>query len=200
MKRLAIILVLPGLACQRLAAPPVIDPAAATPQGVAHYVQDPGAPPPAPDAGETPPPAPETSSAGEDAMFANDAPHSDDAVTVVPPAPQVDAGPGHQRTRSGFFWAGVAMAAAGGGLFLGTAIGGRVTQGQLNKGYEDNDLTYDRESKLRDRGKLFNSLAAAGGAIALTGIITLAVAYGIDYAHCGKLAKRRKDCPRRAAQ
>lgn len=199
MKRLCIALVLPGLACQRLAAPPVLDPAAVGAHAVAHRVVEPDTTPPPPPPG-TAPAAPAAPGTDDGVIISDDTPASNDGVTVVPPAPQVDAGPDHQRTRSGFFWAGVVMAAAGGGLFLGTAIGGRITQGQLNKAYDANDLTYAREGQLRDRGKIFNSLAAAGGAIALTGIITLAIAYGIDYAHCGKLAKRRKDCPRRAAQ
>jgi hypothetical protein len=89
----------------------------------------------------------------------------DDAgVTTVPPAPELDNRPDRQRTRNGLFWTGVALAAIG------------------------------RESTLRDRGKGFNIGASVTGSMALVGIAMLAIVYGVDYARCGTIAKRRKDC------
>lgn len=123
------------------------------------------------------------------------------APAPVGPAPrETDAPPADdetkkdQRTRNGLFWGGVAVAAIGGASLLAFGIGGRVTQGQLAKGYDDGDLTYKREEQLRERGKVFNSLAGAGAGIGLVGMAVAAIVYGIDYSRCGTLAKRRKDC------
>lgn len=177
MKRLVVLLTLPAFACTgRLAVPAAMDPAAAVAPVAARVdtLEDPAPPPP---------PAPQTVSADDDA-----------GVTTVPPAPDLDNRPDRQRTRNGLFWTGVALAAIGGAAFVGTAVGGRVTQGQLNKGYRNDDLTIDRESTLRDRGKGFNIGASVTGSIALVGIAMLAIVYGVDYARCGTIAKRRKDC------
>lgn len=126
--------------------------------------------------------------------------------TAPAPAPAAIAGPApapadtpapaddDQRKRTGVFWGGVATAAVGGAMLTAFGIGGRVTQAQLKNGYDDADLTYDREDTLRDRGKTFNALAGAGAGIAIVGAAMAAIVYGIDYSRCGTLAKRRKDC------
>ncbi len=103
-----------------------------------------------------------------------------------------------QRTRTGVFWGGVGALALGGGMLTAFGIGGRVTQAQLKNGYEDGDLTYAREEKLRDRGTAFNKVAAAGAGLAIVGLAVTAIVYGIDYSRCGALAKRRKDCKPKA--
>lgn len=110
------------------------------------------------------------------------------------PGPNESDGAKAQRTRTGLFWAGIATTAVGAAMLTAFGIGGRATQGQLAKAYDDADLSYDREETLRDRGKVFNALAGAGAGIALVGLATAAVVYGIDYSRCGTLAKRRKDC------
>lgn len=114
------------------------------------------------------------------------------------PAADEGDGPKDQRTRTGLFWGGVATTVVGAAMLTAFGVGGRVTQGQLAKSYEDADLTYDREETLRDRGKVFNALAGAGAGIALVGLATAAVVYGIDYSRCGTLAKRRKDCQKKS--
>lgn len=129
--------------------------------------------------------------------------------TAAAPAPAATVGPAprdtatdtsdndpakHQRARTGVFWGGIAATAVGGVLLTAFGIGGRVTQSQLAKAYDDADLTYAREDKLADRGKLFNALAGAGAGIAIVGIAMASIAYGLDYSRCGTLAKRRKDC------
>lgn len=108
----------------------------------------------------------------------------------------------YQKARSGVFWTGVVLAAAGGAGLLGFGIAGRVTQGQINKGYENGDFTHEQEQTLRDRGDAMNIGAATTGALAFVGIAMLSIALGVDYIRCGKLTtkttKRRKDCvPRR---
>ncbi len=100
-----------------------------------------------------------------------------------------------QRARSGVFWTGVVLAAAGGAGLLGFGIAGRVTQGQINKGYEDGNFTHEEEQTLRDRGEAMNIGAATTGALAFVGIAMLSIALGVDYVRCGKLTTRkRKDC------
>lgn len=100
-----------------------------------------------------------------------------------------------QRARSGVFWTGVVLAAAGGAGLLGFGIAGRVTQGQINKGYEDGNFTHEEEQNLRDRGDAMNIGAATTGALAFVGIAMLSIALGVDYVRCGKLTTRkRKDC------
>jgi hypothetical protein len=100
-----------------------------------------------------------------------------------------------QNARTGVFWAGVVLAAAGGAGLLGFGIAGRVTQGQIAKGYEDGDFTHSQEQNLRDRGDAMNIGAATTGAIAFLGITMLSIALGVDYVRCGKLTtKKRKDC------
>jgi hypothetical protein len=103
-----------------------------------------------------------------------------------------------QRTRTGLFWGGVGALALGGAMLTAFGIGGRVTQAQLKNGYDDGDLTYSREEKLRDRGSAFNKVAAAGAGLAVVGLAVTAIVYGIDYSRCGTLAKRRKDCKPKA--
>lgn len=104
------------------------------------------------------------------------------------------AGRDAQRTRTGLFWAGIATTALGGVMLTAFGIAGRVTQAQLKDGYEGGDLTYARENTLRDRGKAFNAVAAAGAGIGLVGAAVAAIVYGVDYSRCGTLTKRRKDC------
>ena len=100
-----------------------------------------------------------------------------------------------QRTRKALFWAGIAFTVIGGATLLATGIGGRVTQGQLTKGYDDETLTHDEEKTLRNRGETFNALAGAGGGVMIVGAGVAAITFGIDYTRCGSIAKRkRKDC------
>jgi hypothetical protein len=103
-----------------------------------------------------------------------------------------------QRTRTGLFWGGVGAMALGGAMLGAFGIGGRVTQAQLQKGYDEGTLTYDREDKLRGRGSAFNKLAGAGAGIAVVGLAMAVIVYGLDYSRCGTLAKRRKDCHRKS--
>lgn len=129
----------------------------------------------------------------EDPAAADPAPA---AIAGPTPRPVDDGGDTDdaQRKRNGLFWGGIATTAVGGALLLATGIGGRVTQGQLQNHYEDADLTYSEEDKLRKRGDVFNALAATGAALAIAGAALAIVTYGIDYGKCGTLAKRRKDC------
>jgi hypothetical protein len=100
-----------------------------------------------------------------------------------------------QRVRKGFFWAGIALTAIGGATFLATAIGGRITQAQLQKGYDHETLTHDQEKTYHVRGDVFNALTATGATLLFVGIGTAAISFGVDYSRCGSLARRkRKDC------
>jgi hypothetical protein len=99
-----------------------------------------------------------------------------------------------QRARTGVFWAGIAMLGVGGASAVSLAIAGEVSQRQLDKGYEEGDLTRERDSTLRDRGELTNKLSIAAVTIGIVGLAMAAIAYGLDYSNCGTLAKRRKGC------
>jgi hypothetical protein len=126
--------------------------------------------------------------------------------TASQPAPAPVAGPtpktddpvdtdAKQRQRNGMFWGGIATTSVGGALLLATGIGGRVTQAQLQNRYEDSDLTYAEEDKLRKRGDVFNALAITGATLALAGAALAIVTYGVDYGKCGTLSKKRRpDC------
>jgi hypothetical protein len=100
-----------------------------------------------------------------------------------------------QRARNGVFWTGVVLTALGGAGVIAFGVGGRVTQSQLAKGYDDTSLTRAEESKLRDRGGAFNDGAAVSAAVGILGIAMFSIALGVDYIRCGTLTtKRRKDC------
>jgi hypothetical protein len=101
----------------------------------------------------------------------------------------------HQKARTIVFWTGVAMAAVGGAGTIGFAATGRAFEHKLARGYETS-LTRAEEERYQNRGELMNGLAVGSGAVGLVGLLTAAVALGIDYTLCGKIAKRRKGCPR----
>lgn len=100
-----------------------------------------------------------------------------------------------QKIRNGFFVTGIILAGVGGATVLGAGIAGRITQSQIKKGYDDDNLTHAREHELRDRGDTMNVIAATGGAVGILGIAMFSIALGVDYIRCGTLTtKRRKDC------
>jgi hypothetical protein len=100
-----------------------------------------------------------------------------------------------QRLRRGFFWAGIALTAIGGATFVASAVGGRITQAQLQKGYDRETITHDQEKTYHTRGDVFNALTATGATLLIVGVGTASISFGIDYSRCGSLAKRkRKDC------
>lgn len=99
------------------------------------------------------------------------------------------------RRRKGAFWAGVGLASFGALGSLGFGIGGRVVQGQLVNGYDDEDLSRADEDRLETTGEVMNGLMAASAAIGLFGIALAATAYGVDHARCGNLPPRREECP-----
>lgn len=105
-----------------------------------------------------------------------------------------------KRRRKLLFTLGVV--ATGVGLLGWTSfgIGGRVTQAQLSNGYEDGDLTRDREDTLTTRGEVMNGLAISSAVLALIGSAFTATVYGIDHARCGDLPPRRKKCPDRTIE
>ena len=100
-----------------------------------------------------------------------------------------------QRARTATFWTGVALAAIGGAGTIGFAAAGQAFEQKLERGYADT-ITRSRAEQYQNRGELMNGLAIGSGAVALAGILMAAVALGIDYTLCGKLSRRRKDCPR----
>jgi hypothetical protein len=121
------------------------------------------------------------------------------ATTETAASPDADSNSQHepdkgQRARVGVFWAGIALTAAGGGSTIAMAVTGEATQKQLTDGYADGSLTRAREEQLTGRGELVNKLAVASATLALIGVALAAIAYGVDYTRCGKLAKRRKKC------
>jgi hypothetical protein len=220
-RRLAVMLLVPSLACASFE-PEIIEPVhpslavgdvsatsfelqPSTPSGTT-------TPPPTtgtaqPTTGTTPPPTtgapPTTTTTGTTSTTAGTAgppagaapaPTDGDEVTIdrVEGQPEKDKA---QRARTGVFWTGVVLAAAGGAGLLGFGIAGRVTQGKIAQGYEDGDFTHSQEQTLRDRGDAMNIGAATTGAIAFLGITMLSIALGVDYVRCGKLTtKKRKDC------
>ena len=137
-----------------------------------------------------------TGGAGPAPAGAATAPKVGDEATVDKVEPESSKA---QRTRNALFWTGVTLAAVGGAGVLGFGIAGRVTQGQIAKGYDDDSLSHARERELRDRGDAMNIGAATTGAIGILGIAVFSIVLGVDYVRCGTLTtKRRKDCvPRR---
>jgi hypothetical protein len=109
--------------------------------------------------------------------------------------PARDRDPSHQRTRTGFFWAGIVLATIGAAGTIGFGVAGYATRRQLDDGYENNDITRKRADTLSDRGEILNALAITSAAVGLAGLVAAVAAYGADYTHCGALARKyRKDC------
>ena len=98
------------------------------------------------------------------------------------------------RRRKLAFWAGVGLAAGGAAGALGFGIGGRVTQAQVAKGYEDESLTRADEARLERQGNVMNALTLTTVGIGLFGLALLSVAYALDHARCGELPPKRDDC------
>ena len=74
-------------------------------------------------------------------------------------------------------------------------VGGRIVQAQVKNGYEDGDLTREREDQLSTAGTTMNALAITSAAVGLAGVILAATVYGVDHSRCGDLRPRRKQCP-----
>lgn len=102
--------------------------------------------------------------------------------------------PKKQRIRRLLYLTG--LGAVGFGIVgtVGFGLGGRIVQAQMKNGYEDGDLTREREDQLSTTGTVMNALAITSAVIGLAGVITAATVYGIDHARCGELRPRRKQC------
>lgn len=98
------------------------------------------------------------------------------------------------KRRKAAFWSGVGLAAAGAGLTIGFGIGGRVVQGQIANGYDDEDLTHADEDRLRTTGEMMNGLTIGSVLVALVGVGILSVSYALDHARCGDLPPKRDIC------
>ena len=98
------------------------------------------------------------------------------------------------KRRKAAFWSGVGLAAAGAGLTIGFGIGGRVVQGQIANGYEDEDLSHADEDRLRSTGEVMNGLTIGSVLVGLVGVGILSVAYAVDHARCGDLPPKRDVC------
>jgi hypothetical protein len=101
-----------------------------------------------------------------------------------------------QKARTATFWTGVALAVVGGAGTIAFAATGRAFEHKLERGYEGN-MTRAQAERYQNNGELMNGLAIGSGAVTLAGTLMAAIALGLDYTLCGKLAKRRKDCPAR---
>lgn len=99
-----------------------------------------------------------------------------------------------QRIRKLLYWTGIGAFGFGAVGTVGFGVGGRIVQAQLKNGYEDSDLTRDREDQLTTTGQVMNGLAIGSAVVGLLGIAIAATAYGIDHARCGELRPRRKQC------
>lgn len=113
------------------------------------------------------------------------------------PAPDDDGGvdtPKQQRRRKILYLTGLGAMAFGGVGFVAFGVGGRIVQAQLKNGYADGDITREREDQLQTTGKVMNGLAIGTSVVGLAGLVTAAIAYGIDHARCGELRPRRKEC------
>ncbi len=108
--------------------------------------------------------------------------------------------PKKRRRRKVLFFLGAGAAGFGGLGVVGFGIGGRVVQGQLDRGYDEQTLTRSEEDTLTTTGEVMNGLAIGSAVIGLAGVILAATAYGIDHARCGDLPPRRKRCPDRQAE
>jgi hypothetical protein len=95
------------------------------------------------------------------------------------------------------FWTGMILGLVGAGMAIGFGTLGGVSERQIEKGY-DEGITRAERDKLKDRGELSNSLAAAGAAIGTIGFSWALITAGIDYSRCGPLSKQRK-CKKEAA-
>lgn len=102
--------------------------------------------------------------------------------------------PKKQRVRRLLYLTGIGAIGFGIVGTVGFGIGGRIVQAQLKNGYEDGDLTREREDQLSTTGTVMNALAITSAVIGLAGMITAATVYGIDHARCGELRPRRKQC------
>lgn len=102
--------------------------------------------------------------------------------------------PKKQRVRRLLYLTG--LGAIGFGIVgtLGFGIGGRIVQAQMKNGYEDGDLTREREDQLSTTGTVMNALTITSAVVGIAGLITAATVYGIDHARCGELRPRRKQC------
>jgi hypothetical protein len=102
--------------------------------------------------------------------------------------------PKKQRVRRLLYLTG--LGAIGFGIVgtVGFGIGGRIVQAQMKNGYEDGDLTREREDQLSTTGTVMNALAITSAVVGIVGLITAATVYGIDHARCGELRPRRKQC------
>lgn len=98
------------------------------------------------------------------------------------------------KRRKAAFWSGVGLAAAGAGLTIGFGVGGRVVQGQIANGYENEDLTHADEDRLRTTGEVMNGLTIGSVLVGLVGVGILSVAYALDHARCGDLPPKRDIC------
>lgn len=113
---------------------------------------------------------------------------------MKPDAPLDDPGEPdkRQRARTALFWTGIALVAIGGAGMIGFSAIGEATEDKLHKGYDDGSLTRARDDQLRTRGEAMNGLAIGSAALAFVGLAFSAIAFGVDWTRCGKLAKRRR--------
>jgi hypothetical protein len=100
-----------------------------------------------------------------------------------------------QKARTITFWTGVVLAAVGGAGTIAFGATGRAFEQKLARGYETS-MTRAEEERYQDRGELMNGLATGSAAVGLVGLLSAAIALGVDYTLCGTIAKRRKGCPR----
>jgi len=99
------------------------------------------------------------------------------------------------KRRKTAFWVGVGLASFGAVGAVATGIGGRIVQGQLARGYDDQDLTRADEDRLTNTGKAMNGIAIGSASIGLIGVVLLSAAYALDHARCGDLPPKRASCP-----
>lgn len=97
------------------------------------------------------------------------------------------------------FWTGVGMLTAGTAGLIGFGAAGAAFENKLANGYRDGGLTHAEEQRYQDNGELMNNLAIGATVLALAGLVTGAVALGLDYTNCGRLVKR-KNCPKTATK
>lgn len=95
------------------------------------------------------------------------------------------------------FWTGVGAMTVGTAGLIGFGAAGAAFENKLADGYRNGDLTHAQEQRWQDNGELMNNLAIGSTVLAIAGLVTGAVALGLDYTNCGRLVKRR-NCPKRS--
>ncbi|NVB40016.1 hypothetical protein G6O69_19380 [Pseudenhygromyxa sp. WMMC2535] len=97
----------------------------------------------------------------------------------------------HEKVTPALFWTGIIVGTVAAAGAIGFGVGGYVTRGQLQDGYETSMTEAERDT-LVTRGERFNTLAATGAALAVIGYALAIVTYAVDWNRCGPLVRKHE--------